>query len=157
MATFIKTLPGGRGEIHHQCFHVLRAAEALLAGVIDGRMDLETESLIVESGDSVADDEIGQFGDGLANDLRVGIHLSACDGAGDLHGGAVLNVEDDAPFDVAADLNHGGGGPALVGFLVHGNIGNRDGAGQGLGEHGVGGVDEWLNQLHPHKTTPLFR
>src|SRR6266536_493399 len=141
---------GGRLKVHDQRLDVLRAAEAGDGGVVDWRMDPEAEALIVEAGDGVADDHVGQLGDALANELRIGFELHAGQRTGDLHGGGVVHVEDDAALDVPGDLDHGRGGAARIRLLLHRDVGDIDGAGEGLREHGIGGVDERLDQLHLH-------
>ena len=72
----------------------------------------------------------------------------------DVHGGPGIGIEDDAPFDVAVDLDDCGNPFAAVGFLFHAHVADTSLALQALGEHSVGGVDERLDQLHLHDYFP---
>src|SRR5882762_6047452 len=100
-------------------FGVGAAAEALLAYVNFRRKNFEAEPLVVEKRDAVADDHIGEFADGFADDLLALGQGFAGELAGDAHGDVRGQIEDDAALDVALDGDEGSDAFAAIGVLVH--------------------------------------
>src|SRR5271168_4292607 len=83
------------------------------------RMDLETEPLIVQGSDGVANDEVGEFEDSLFHDTLCKLNGFARQRGGDGHGGVRVEVENDSSFDVSLDHDEGGYALAAINLLFH--------------------------------------
>ena len=59
-------------------------------------------------------------------------------------------VENDSSFNVASEFDHRGNTLAAISHRLHGEVSNRHGGFQALRQHGIGRVDERLDQLHLH-------
>ena len=82
----------------------------------------EMKALVIERGDGVADDLVGQLAHRL---LHQGIRLrnfGAGKLAGHAHRGCGIEIEDNATFDIAGEPYQGGDALAAVGFLFHAEI-----------------------------------
>jgi len=127
------------------------ARKSLLVHMDFGRKNLEAETLVIEKRDGIADDHVGEFADGLTNDLLAFREFRTGKLAGHAHGHFGREIEDDAALDVALDGDESGDTLAAISVLVHGEVGDFRGRLQRFGEHGIGGVDEGLNEFHSHE------
>src|SRR5215470_163117 len=98
----------GSLDAENHGFGVYAAGEAGFAHVNFRRKDLEAKTLVVEQGDAVADDHVGEFADRFANSLFALREFGAGKLAGNAHGDLGCEVENHAPFDVALDGNERG-------------------------------------------------
>src|SRR6185437_16526924 len=105
-------------EAHDQGLGILVGLYAL-ALVHLRWMHLEVKTLITQGGNSVADDLVGEFADGLAHQFVGLLALGAGHDAGHAGGGGGLHVKNDAAFDVADHGDHGGVSLAVVGAFFH--------------------------------------
>src|ERR1700676_3444011 len=113
-------------------------------------MHSEMETLVVECADGIADNLVRQFEDSFF-DQAVGFgQVCARIVAGHTQGGLRLEVQNNAALDIAAKSNHAGHTFAAIGILFHREMAHLRGARQTLRQHGVGRVDERLNQFHLH-------
>ncbi len=81
------------------------------------------------------------------------MHVASREKRGDARSGGRVHIEDHAAFDVATDVHHGGNAFPAIDLLLHGNVANAGFAAERLGQHGIGGVNERLNQFHLHDCT----
>jgi len=102
---------------------------------ISGGKNLETEALVVEERDGIADDHVGEFTDGFANDLLAFRELRTSKLAGNAHGDFRREIKDDAALDITLDGDKSGNALAAIGVLVHGKVGDFRGRLQRFGEH----------------------
>src|SRR5271169_4953253 len=132
----IDVAAGGFNSENHG-FGIGAATEALFAHVNFGWIDLEAKALVVEKGDAVADDHVGELADGFANHLLAFGQSGAGKLAGDAHGDVGSEIEDDTAFNVALDGDESGDTLAAIGVLVHGKVGDLGGSLQGFRKDGV--------------------
>ncbi len=112
---------------------------------------MEVKSLVVERGDGVANDLVGQFTDRFAYQIGVGFgDFDASQTTGELHRGFKVDIKNDPAFDLTHQANLGRDSFSPVRFLFHAEVLDGNGRVQCLGQHGVGRINERLNQVHPH-------
>src|SRR5208282_6413910 len=101
-------ISAGSIEAEHQGFGVFTAFAALLGSVLGGRMNTKVKSLVVERGDGVANDLVGQLTDRLPDQIFAGVgSFDSGETAGELHGGSLVGIENDPAFDFAREANLG--------------------------------------------------
>ena len=117
-------------------------------------MHAEVETLVVERGDRISDDLVGKLADRLAHQLLRRGQFFPCHAAGHAHRGLWVGVEDNAPFDIARQRDQRRHPMSSVALFFHTEVPDGGRALQAVSQHGVGRVDEWLDQLHPHVYAP---
>src|SRR6266446_2631934 len=141
----------GGFETNYQGFGVFTAGGAVFGSVQNGGMYAEMETLVIQGGDGVSGDLIGQ----LANrfpDQVVGLgQFGSGKATGDSHGCFGVEIEDNSAFDVSGERDDGGHALAPVGLLLHAEVPNRHWGLQALCQDGIRRVDERLDQLHLHR------
>src|SRR4030095_7316809 len=68
-----KDVATGGFDVQNHGFGVLRTSESFVAGMNFRRKNLESVALIVEQGNRVSDDHVGEFADRFARGLLVGV------------------------------------------------------------------------------------
>ena len=120
-------------------------------------MHAKMEALVVERGNSVADNLVREFEDGFLDQrVRLG-QFGARVVAGHLDRRLRFKVQYDPAFDVPGQRDHAGHALAAVGVFFHGEVAHLGRALQPLRQHGVGRVDERLDQFHLHRVRLLLR
>src|SRR6202521_6393397 len=128
----------GRVEAHHKRFSVFTAYAALLGRVQGWWTNVKVESLVVERGDGVANDLVGQLTDCLAYQI-VGLgYFDAGQTGGELHRRSQVDIKNDPPFDLARQANLGRDPFAPVRLFFHAQVLDGNGRLQPLREDGVG-------------------
>src|SRR5207248_8468510 len=107
---------------------------------------------VVECYHSVADNQVGKFADHV--NYCVSRSDIAIQSGGDHDGGLGVNGEDDVAFDIAIEADGGGSAFGVIGRLLHGEVNNLDRLLKHLREHGIGRVDERLDEIELHGCTP---
>src|ERR1700687_3957013 len=140
----------GSAEAHHQSFSVFTAFAALLGSVQGWWTNVKMESLVVERGDGVANDLVGQFTDRLAYQI-VGLgYFNAGQTGGELHRRSQVDIKNNSPFNLAREANLGSDPFPPVRLFFHAQVLDGNGRLQPLRKDRVGRVNERLNQVHPH-------
>src|ERR1700686_4681592 len=78
-------ISAGSAEAHHQGFRVLTAFAALLRSVQSWWTNVKVESLVVERGDGVSNDLVGQLADRLAHQIVALGYFDTGQTGGELH------------------------------------------------------------------------
>src|SRR5580658_10913292 len=104
-----KNISTGSLEAHDERFRVFTAFASLLGGMHCGRPNVEMKSLIIQRGDGIADDLVGELADRLAYKLVIGLgDLDARQAASQLCRGWLVHIKNYSPFDLAGEANLGG-------------------------------------------------
>ena len=112
------------------------------------------KALIVERADGIAHDLIRKFEDSFSykaiglGQFRAGIV------AGHAQSGLRLEIQNDAALDVPGKRHHAGHTFAAISILFHREVAYFGRTRKALRQHGIGRVDERLNQLHLHVIRP---
>src|SRR5260370_29478387 len=85
----------GSAETHHQGFCVFTAFAALLGSVQGWWTNVKVESLIVECGDGVANDLVGQLTDRLAHQIVALGYFDSGQAGGKLHRRSQVHIKND--------------------------------------------------------------
>ena len=88
-------------EAHDHCFGVFAALAALFGSMERGRMDAEMKALVVQNSDRVSDNLIGKFTDGFTDQFVSARQFRARQAAREGGGSFLVNINNDAAFDVA--------------------------------------------------------
>ena len=113
-------------------------------------MHTEMKALVIQDGDGISGDLIGQFTNRFPHQI-IGLgEFGAGEMAGYAHCGLGIEIEDDSTLDVTGKRDQRGHTFAPVGFLLHAEVPNGHGRLQALGQDGVRRVYERLDQLHLH-------
>lgn len=112
----------GGVEAHHESFGILAAFGAVVRGVHVRRVNAEVEALIVQSGDSVADDLVSEFADGFADQV-VGLRqFGAGHTTGDFYGRLGIEIENNPALDFAGEADLSGDAFTPVGLFFHAQV-----------------------------------
>src|ERR1700736_3987145 len=141
-------------EADDQRLGVLAAGGAVFGSEENWRMDAEMEALIVQGGDRISGDLVGQLTNRFPYQFVGFGQIGAREVAGYPHRSLRVEVEDNSALDVPAERHQRGHAFAAVNLLLHAEVPNRHGRLQALRQYGVSRVDEGLDQLHLHDQAP---
>ena len=108
------------------------------------------KALVVQRGHGVANDLVREFAHRFPHQIVGFRQFGAGKVACDLRSRLGREVENDSSFNVASEFDHRGNTLAAISHRLHGEVSNRHGGFQALRQHGIGRVDERLDQLHLH-------
>ena len=137
----------------HDRFRVGRPLQSGVHRINFGRMDSEFEAIVIQLCYGIPNHHVSQLANRLARRFfRKAVRCARNIGSRLLCRGH-LHVENDAPFDLAANSDQSGDACSFIVSFFHGDIGNFRGASHGFRDHRVQGVDERLHQFHFHDWT----
>src|SRR5208282_2171135 len=138
-------------EAHHQRFSIFATFAAFLGGVQRGRTNVKVESLIVERGNGISNNLVGQLAHRLPHQFFVGFgHCNSRQTAGESERRSQVDIENDSPFDLARQVNFGSDPLPPVRLFFHAQVLDGNRRSEPLRQRGVRRVDERLNYIHSH-------
>jgi len=107
---------------------------------------VEVKAFVIEGGDGVANDLVGEFADRFARQSLIGLgDFNSGQTAGELQCCPKLDIKNDPPFDLAREANFGSDSVPPVRLFFHSQVLDENGRPQPLRQNGVGRIDERLN------------